>query len=106
MIIGQPLPDPRTAVIRDLSSQIDRFFAAGNRAQHIASGVSGERTGGSAMATHHDRLRAERDKLAPTVQYLAAEGKTVREAAEALGTPPKRVKLIAREHGIKFVDQK
>lgn len=106
MIIGQPLPDPRIAVIRDLSSQIDSFFAAGHRVQHIASGVSGEHTGGLAMATHHDKLRAERDKIAPTVKYLAAEGKTVREAAEALGTDPKRVKLIARENGFKFVDQK
>jgi hypothetical protein len=58
------------------------------------------------MATHHDKLRVERDKLAPTVQQLATEGKTVREVAEALGTPPKRVRLIARENGINFVDQK
>lgn len=106
MIIGQPLPDPRTAVIRDLSSQIDSFFAAGNRAQHIASGVSGERTGGTTMATRHDKLRAERDKIAPIVQHLAIEGHTAREAADVLGTDPKRVKLIASENGFKFADQK
>lgn len=106
MNIGQPLPDPRTAVINDLSAQIDSFFAAGRTVQVIATGISGERTGGQAMATHHDKLRAERDKIAPTVQYLADEGKTVREAAEALGTDQKRVKLIARENCIKFVDRK
>jgi hypothetical protein len=100
--IGQPLPDPRTAVINDLSAQIDSFFAAGRTVRVIESGVSGERTGGQSMATHHDRMRAERDKLAPTVQYLASEGKSIKEAAEALATVPKRVKLIARENGIKF----
>lgn len=106
MNIGQPIPDPRTAVINNLSAQIDSFFAAGRTVSVIESGVSGERSMGVSMKTHHDKLRAERDKIAPTVQYLANEGKTLREAAEALGTDQKRVKLIARENGIKFVDRK
>jgi hypothetical protein len=101
MNIGQPLPDPRTAVIRDLSSQIDSFFAAGNRVQHIAIGVSGESCG-AGMASHQQKLRAERDKLAPTVRYLFDQGHTMHQAAEAMGIAMKRLKLISKENGIKF----
>ncbi|MGI4841069.1 MAG: hypothetical protein ACRYF9_26060 [Janthinobacterium lividum] len=101
MIVGQPLPDPRTAVIRELSSQIDSFFAAGGRMQHIAPGASSE-TCGAGMASHQQKLRAERDKLAPTAHYLFEQGKTLHEAAEAMGIATKRMKLIAKENGIKF----
>lgn len=101
MNIGQPLPDPRTAVIRDLSSQIDSFFSAGGRAQHIPPGVSGEYCG-PGMASHQQKLRAERDKLAPTVRNLFDQGHTMHQAAEAMGIAVKRLKLIAKENGIKF----
>jgi hypothetical protein len=101
MNIGQPLPDPRTAVMNNLSRQIDSFFAAGGRAQHIAAGISGEYCG-PGMASHQQKLRAERDKLAPTVQYLFDQGHTMHQAAEAMGIAMKRLKLIAKENGIKF----
>lgn len=101
MNVGHPLPDPRTAVIRNLSNQIDSFFAAGHRVQHIATGVSGDYCG-PGMASHQQKLRAERDKLAPTVQYLFEQGRTMHQAAEAMGIATKRLKLIAKENGIRF----
>ena len=53
---------------------------------------------------HHAKLRAERDKLAPSVRAQAEAGKTVSEAAAALKMHIKRVQLIARENGYTFAE--
>lgn len=100
MNVGHPLPDPRLAVIHTLSAQIDSFFAAGNRVQHIPSGVSSDSAG--VMASHQQKLRAERDKLAPTATYLSGQGMTMHDAAVAMGIATKRLKLIAKEHSLTF----
>ena len=47
------------------------------------------------MAAYHAKLRAERDKEAPTLRYLAEQGYNVKHAAEAMGTGEKRVRLMA-----------
>ena len=52
------------------------------------------------MAAYHAKLRAERDKEAPTLRYLAEQGYSVKQAAEAIGTGEKRVRLMASENGI------
>ncbi|MFL1495141.1 hypothetical protein [Pseudomonas antarctica] len=41
-MIGVPMPNPKDAVIADLHRQMDAFFGAGNKAEEIAAGVSGE----------------------------------------------------------------
>jgi hypothetical protein len=99
-MIGQ-MEDPRTAVISDLSAKVDRFLAAGKIINEIAPGVSGEKIG-MGLDSHHEKLRAERDKQAPTLQRLADQGCSIREAADAMNTCQKRIKLIARENGITF----
>ena len=99
-MIGSPLPDPRIRISQDLSSQIDRFFAAGKLVEVVPIGVSGESIGGQSMAAHHAKLRAERDKDAPTLRCLAEQGYNVKQAAEAMGIGEKRVRLIASENGI------
>jgi len=98
-VIG-PQQDPRQLSIERLSSQIDQFFAAGKAVEVVPTGVSGKLIGGKSMATHHAKLRTERDKDAPTLRYLAEQGYSVREAAEAMGTCDKRIRLMARENGI------
>ena len=100
-MIGVPMPHPRDAVIADLNRQMDQFFAAGKTPEQIASGVD---TDGPFHGTtaHHERLRAERDKLAPKVRKQAKAGKTAAEAAKALKMHIKRVQLIAQENSIKF----
>ena len=99
-MIGSPLPDPRIRISQDLSTQIDRFFAAGKLVEVVPIGVSGESIGGQSMAAHHAKLRADRDKEAPTLRYLAEQGYNVKQAAEAMGTGEKRVRLMASENGI------
>jgi hypothetical protein len=99
-VIGSPLPDPRIRISQDLSTQIDRFFAAGKLVEVVPIGVSGESIGGQSMAAHHAKLRADRDKEAPTLRYLAEQGYNVKQAAEAMGTGEKRVRLMASENGI------
>lgn len=99
-MIGSFLPDPRIRISQDLSTQIDRFFAAGKLVEVVPIGVSGESIGGQSMAAHHAKLRAERDKEAPTLRYLAEQGYNVKQAAEAMGTGEKRVRLMASENGI------
>jgi hypothetical protein len=98
-VIG-PQQDPRQISIERLSCQIDQFFAAGKLVEVVPIGVSGESIGGQAMAAHHAKLRAERDKEAPTLRYLAEQGYNVKQAAEAMGTGEKRVRLMASENGI------
>lgn len=99
-MIGQ-MEDPRTAVINELATKIDSFFAAGKTINQIAPGLSGEKIG-MGVDRHHDKLRAERDKQAPTLKRLADQGCSIREAADAMSTCQKRIKLIARENGITF----
>ena len=53
---------------------------------------------------HHERLRKQRDKLAPAVRTEAAKGVVASVAAKNLGMHIKRVTLIAQENGFKFAD--
>ena len=100
-MIGVPMPNPRDSLIDDLNRKLDQFFGAGRSVQEIAPGVSGER---ELMfgSSHSNRLKIERDKLAPRLKELANAGKTVIEAAKEMGMESKRARLIARENNIKF----
>lgn len=100
-MIGVPMANPKDAVIADLNRQIDAFYGAGKKAQVIPSGagVDGPFNGTTA---HHERLRAQRDKLAPAVHAEAAKGVVASVAAKNLGMHIKRVTLIAHENGFKF----
>jgi len=100
-VIGVPMPNPRDSLIDDLNRKLDQFFGAGRSVQEIAPGVSGER---ELMfgSSHSNRLKIERDKLAPRLKELANAGKTVIEAAKEMGMESKRARLIARENNIKF----
>lgn len=102
-MIGVPMPNPKDAVIADLNRQIDAFYGAGKKAQVIPSGVG---VGGPFNGTtaHHERLSAQRDKLAPAVRAEAAKGVVASVAAKNLGMHIKRVLLIAQENGFKFAD--
>lgn len=51
---------------------------------------------------HSNKLRVERDKLAPRLKALADAGKTVIEAAKEMGMEAKRARLIARDNDILF----
>lgn len=102
-MIGVPMPDPRQAVIADLHRQMDAFFGSGKKAQIIPSGVGANTPVISANA-HHERLRAQRDKLAPAVRAEAEKGVTANEAAKNLKMHIKRVTLIAQENGFRFAD--
>lgn len=64
-------------------------------------GVDGPYNGTTA---HHERLRKERGKLAPSVRAEAAKGVVASVAAKTLGMHIKRVTLIAQENGFKFAD--
>ncbi|MFJ2360407.1 hypothetical protein [Pseudomonas fluorescens] len=100
-MIGVPLPNPRDQLIDNLNQQLDAFFGAGNQVKQVAPGVSGER---EAMfgTSHSNKLRLERDKLAPRLKELADKGLTVIEAAKEMGMETKRARLIARENSINF----
>jgi hypothetical protein len=102
-MIGVPMPDPRQAVIADLHRQMDAFFGSGKKAQIIPSGVGANTPIISANA-HQERLRAERDKLAPAVRAEADKGLTVGDAARNLGMRVTRAALIAKENGFKFAE--
>jgi hypothetical protein len=101
-MIGVPMPHPRDCIVAKLNEQIEQFFGAGNTAQQIPSGVSGDPK--LASTPHHDRLRVERNKIAPKVRELAEAGKTISETAKTLHMHVKRVQLIATENKFKFVD--
>ncbi|MEF9671918.1 hypothetical protein QNM99_03685 [Pseudomonas sp. PCH446] len=100
-MIGVPMADPRIAEIDNISRQIDQFFAAGGVVQEIPRGLSADAPH-LGTTGHHNRLRAERDKLAPAVKAQAETGCTAAEAAKTLGMHIKRVQLIARENSFKF----
>ncbi|MNO98115.1 hypothetical protein D3C76_898500 [compost metagenome] len=95
------MPDPHKLLIADLNAKIDQYFASGRNVHMVPSGTSGESLP-RGMVAHHAKLRAERDRLAPTVKYLADQGKTVKEAAETMGSCAKRIRMIARENSITF----
>ncbi|MCU1776189.1 hypothetical protein [Pseudomonas sp. 14P_5.3_Bac1] len=102
-MIGVPMPNPRDAIIDDLNRQLDAFFGAGKSAQVIPNGVGVDGPFNGTTA-HHERLRKERDKLAPAMRAEAAKGVVASVAAKNLGMYIKRVTLIAQENGFKFVD--
>ncbi|PKA72575.1 hypothetical protein ATI02_5646 [Pseudomonas baetica] len=101
-MIGLPQPNPRDCIVANLNEQLDQFFSGGGKAQQIPIGFSGDPK--LASTPHHDRLRVERNKIAPKVRELAEAGKTIRETAKALHMHVKRVALIASENKFKFVD--
>lgn len=102
-MIGVPMPNPKDAVIADLNRQMDAFFGAGKGVQEIAQGVTGVKDG-TYGGGHSSRLRAERDRLAPSLKALAEAGTSINKAAAAIGIDHKRARLIARENGFKFAD--
>jgi hypothetical protein len=99
-MIGVPMPSPRDSIISDLNQHLEQYFGAGKPVQEIAPGVSGEKT--AMFGTSHNKLRVERDKLAPRLKELVEAGKTVIEAAKEMGMETKHARLIARENDIKL----
>jgi hypothetical protein len=100
-MIGVPMPNPRDSIISNLNQQLEQYFGAGKPVREIAPGVSGEKEGifGSA---HSNKLRAERDKIAPRLKELAEAGTPIAKAAKDCGMEAKRARLIASENGFKF----
>lgn len=95
------MPNPRDSIISNLNQQLEQYFGAGKPVQEIAPGVSGEKDGTFGSA-HSNKLRAERDKIAPRLKELAEAGTPVAKAAKECGMEAKRARLIARENGFKF----
>lgn len=102
-MIGVPMPNPRDSIIDNLNQQLEAYFGAGKTAQVIPNGV-GVDGPFSGTTAHHERLRKDRDKLAPLVRAEAAKGVVASVAAKNLGMHIKRVTLIAQENGFKFAD--
>ena len=100
-MIGVPMPNPRDSIIEDLNRKLDQFFGSGKTAQQIASGVSAE-VPHFGTTPHSNKLRAERDKIAPRLKELAEAGTPVAKAARECGMEAKRARLIARENNFKF----
>lgn len=104
-MIGVPMPNPRDSIIANLNQQMDHFFATGKKVQEIPRGVSADAPF-IGTTSHHDRLRAGRDKLAPMLKALAATGITSSAAATQTRIRQKRIELIAKENGFKFAPTK
>lgn len=102
-MIGEPMPNPRDAIIQDLNQKMEQFFGSGKTIQQIERGVSAEAPF-IGTTVHHNKLRAQRDKVAPQVRELAEAGKTVSQIAVAMNMHIKRVQLIGRENGFKFAE--
>ncbi|WP_223519673.1 hypothetical protein [Pseudomonas sp. GL-B-19] len=100
-MIGVPMPNPRDSVIANLNQQMDKFFGAGRTVQEVAQGVSGTKDGTFGTA-HTNKLRAERDKIAPRLKELAETGTPVAQAAKECDMEAKRARLIARENNFRF----
>lgn len=100
-MIGVPMPDPRDSIIANLNEQIKAFFGDGNEVQQIAQGVSGEKAG-TYGGGHSNKLRAERDKIAPKLKQAVDSGASLHQACLAAGVDYKRARLIARENGFKL----
>lgn len=103
-MIGVPMPNPRDSILADLNQKLDQFFGAGGTPQEIAPGISGQRelTFGTARG---NKLRADRDKLAPALKKLAEGGATLYQAASEVGIDHKRAKLIASENNFTYADK-
>ena len=97
------MPNPRDAIIQDLNQKMEQFFGSGKTIQQIDRGVSAEAPF-IGTTVHHNKLRAQRDKIAPKVRKLVAAGKTARQIAAKLKMHLKRVHLIGRENGFGFTD--
>lgn len=102
-MIGVPMPNPRDSIIDNLNQQLEAFFGAGKVVEVVPSGVGVDGPFNGTTA-HHERLRKERDKLAPLVSAEAVRGVVASVAAKNLGMHIKRVTLIAQENGFKFAD--
>jgi len=100
-MIGVPMPNPRDEIISNLNQQLDHYFGAGRSVQQIASGITGEKDG-PLSSTRSNKLRVERDKVAPRLKALAEAGTPIAKAAKDCGMEAKRARLIARENGFKF----
>ena len=100
-MIGVPMPNPRDSIINDLNKQLDAFFGAGNAVQEVAPGVSGE-VGGPIKSARSNKLRTERDKIAPKLKQAVDSGAPLHQACLAAGVDYKRARLIARENGFKL----
>ena len=100
-MIGEPMPDPRRSIIDNLNQQMEAFFGSGNKAQEIAPGVSGE-VAGPIKSTRSNKLRTERDKIAPRLKQLVDSGSSLYDACDALGIDYRRARLIARENDFKI----
>ena len=104
-MIGVPLANPRDSIIANLNQQLEQYFGAGKPVQEIAPGVSGE-TSLYGASGHSERLRTQRNKLAPMLKALASTGITSSAAATQTRIRQKRVELIAKENGFKFASLK
>ena len=102
-MIGVPMENPRDSIIDNLNQQLEAYFGAGKTAQVIPNGVSADAPHLGTTA-HHEKLRAQRDKLAPAVRAEAAKGVVASVTAKNLGMHIKRVTLIAQENGFRFAD--
>ena len=100
-MIGVPMPNPRDSIIEDLNQKLEQFFGSGKTVQQIARGVSADAPA-FGTTTHGNKLRAERDKIAPRLKALAEAGTPIAKAAKECGMEAKRARLIARENGFKF----
>lgn len=100
-MIGLPMPNPQDSIIEYLKQQLDAYFGAGKTAQVIPNGV-GVNGSFNGPTAYHERLRKERDKLAPAERAEAAKGVVASMAAKNFGMHIKRVMLIAQEHGFRF----
>jgi hypothetical protein len=97
-LIGVRQHNSRDSVISNLSQQLDQLFGAGKTVHEIDSGISGE-TSMSGVIGHAERLRNERDKIAPMVRPLAATGISSSVAMTQTSIRQKRLELIAKENG-------
>lgn len=100
-MIGVPMANPRDSIIEDLNQKLEQYFGAGKTVQQIAHGVSADAPV-FGTTTHGNKLRAERDKIAPKLKELAEAGMPIAKAAKECGMEAKRARLIARENGFKF----
>ncbi|PMY44858.1 MULTISPECIES: hypothetical protein [Pseudomonas] len=100
-MIGDPMPDPRAAIISDLEKSKEAFLAAGKTIQNIPSGHRALFSDGP-VTGHQKAQRAERAKLAPALRELAESEHSLRAAANALKLKVERAQLIAKENNIIF----
>lgn len=102
-MIGTPLPDPRDQITAHLNLALEQFFGTGKKVQHVESGVSSNREL-TFVTAHGDKLRANRDKIAPELKRLADSGANLYQACTELKIGHKRALLITSENKIKFKD--